>query len=306
VSGSTQDGRIVVDDLTKVFSGRVRAVDRLSFTVEPGSITGFLGPNGAGKTTTLRMVLGLVRPTAGRATIGGKVYRHLHNPTSVVGAALESSSFHPARTARNHLRILCTVAGIPVRRADEVLDLVGLHDAARRKVRGYSLGMRQRLGLAAALLGDPHVLVLDEPANGLDPDGIRWLRGLLRLLADQGRTVLVSSHQLNEVEEIADRVVILNRGRLVRSGAIAELTRGSDAVLVRSPNLPALHQALAGQRIGVEQVDGTALRIKGLPIEQIGRLAFEAGVELHELSVQRFDLEDLFFALTQESAGGPQ
>jgi ABC-2 type transport system ATP-binding protein len=300
----SQEGRIVADELTKVFGGRIRAVDRLTFTVEPGSITGFLGPNGAGKTTTLRMVLGLVHPTSGRATIGGQVYRHLHNPTGVVGAALESSSFHPARTARNHLRVLCTVAGIPARRADEVLDFVGLHDAGRRKVRGYSLGMRQRLGLAQALLGDPHVLVLDEPANGLDPDGIRWLRSLLRRLAEQGRTVLVSSHQLNEVQEIADRVVILNRGRLVRSGSIAELTQGSDAVLVRSPNLPALHAALAGQHIGVEQVDSSALRIKGLPVEQIGRLAFRAGVELHELSVQRFDLEDLFFSLTQD--GGQQ
>jgi ABC-2 type transport system ATP-binding protein len=299
------DGRIVVDDLTKVFRGDVRAVDRLSFTVEPGSVTGFLGPNGAGKTTTLRMVLGLVRPTAGRATIGGRVYRHLDNPTSAVGAALESSSFHPARTARNHLRILCTVGGLPHRRADEVLDLVGLHDAARRKVRGYSMGMRQRLGLAAALLGDPRVLVLDEPANGLDPDGIRWLRGLLRHLADQGRTVLVSSHQLNEVQEVADRVVILNHGRLVRSGSIAELTAGSDSVLVRTPNLPALQNALTGQRITVEPVDATGLRIRGLSLEQVGRLAFTGGVELHELSRQRFDLEELFFSLTSDATPAP-
>jgi ABC-2 type transport system ATP-binding protein len=294
-------GRIVVDELSKVFRGNVRAVDRLSFTVEPGSITGFLGPNGAGKTTTLRMVLGLVRPTAGRATIGGKVYRHLDNPSQIVGAALESSSFHPARTARNHLRILCTVGRLPERRADEVLDLVGLHDAARRKVRGYSMGMRQRLGLAAALLGDPRVLVLDEPANGLDPDGIRWLRGLLRHLAGQGRTVLVSSHQLNEVEEVADRVVILNRGRLVRAGSIAELTAGSDSVLVRSPNLPALHTALTGRPVTVEQVDGSAVRVRGVSAAELGHLAFAAGVELHELSVQRFDLEELFFALTSEA-----
>jgi len=212
VTQAALDGRIVVDDLTKVFRGKIRAVDRLSFTVEPGSVTGFLGPNGAGKTTTLRMVLGLVHPTAGQATIGGLPYHRLHNPTLVVGAALESASFHPARTARNHLRILCTVAGLPMARADEVLELVGLRDAARRKVRGYSMGMRQRLSLAAALLGDPRAIVLDEPANGLDPEGIRWLRGLLRRLADQGPTVLVSSHQLAEVEAVADRVVILNRG----------------------------------------------------------------------------------------------
>ena len=295
------EGRIVVDQLSKVFRGSVRAVDRLSFTVEPGSVTGFLGPNGAGKTTTLRMVLGLVHPTAGHATISGQVYRHLGNPSRAVGAALESSSFHPARTARNHLRIMCTVAGLPVQRADEVLDLVGLRDAARRKVRGYSMGMRQRLGLAAALLGNPRVLILDEPANGLDPDGIRWLRGLLRHLAGEGRTVLVSSHQLNEVEEVADRVVILNRGQLVRAGSIAELTAGTDSVLVRSPNLAPLHTALTGQPVTVEPVDATAVRVKGLSIEQLGHLAFTGGVELHELSAQRFDLEDLFFALTQEA-----
>jgi ABC-2 type transport system ATP-binding protein len=296
-------GRIVVDDLTKVFRGDVRAVDRLSFTVEPGSVTGFLGPNGAGKTTTLRMVLGLVRPTGGRATIGGQVYRQLDNPTAAVGAALESSSFHPARSARNHLRILCTVGGLPLGRADAVLDLVGLHDAAKRKVRGYSLGMRQRLALAAAMLGDPRVLVLDEPANGLDPDGIRWLRGLLRHLADQGRTVLVSSHQLNEVQEIADRVVILNRGRLVQSGSLEELTAGSDSVIVRSPNLPGLHAALTGQPIQVEPLDASGIRIRGLSTAQVGHLAFGAGVELYELSTQRFDLEELFFALTSEQPG---
>jgi ABC-2 type transport system ATP-binding protein len=304
---SVPPGRIVVDDLTKVFRGKIRAVDRLSFTVEPGSVTGFLGPNGAGKTTTLRMVLGLVRPTGGQATIGGRAYRQLSNPSRAVGAALESSSFHPARTARNHLRIMCTVAGFPYRRADEVLDLVGLHDAARRKVRGYSLGMRQRLGLAAALLGDPAVLVLDEPANGLDPDGIRWLRGLLRTLADQGRTVLVSSHQLNEVQEIANRVVILNHGRLVRSGSIDELTAGTDRVVVRSPNAQHLQGVLAQQQAEVQPTGPGTLQIRGLPIEQVGHLAFVNGVELHELSAQRSDLEELFFALTSDAPppGGP-
>jgi ABC-2 type transport system ATP-binding protein len=305
VTQASLDGRIVVDDLTKVFRGKIRAVDRLSFTVEPGSVTGFLGPNGAGKTTTLRMVLGLVHPTAGHATIGGLPYRRLQNPTRVVGAALESASFHPARTARNHLRILCTVAALPMARADEVLDLVGLHDAARRKVRGYSMGMRQRLSLAAALLGDPRVVVLDEPANGLDPDGIRWLRGILRQLADQGRTVLVSSHQLNEVEEVADRVVILDHGRLVRAGSIAELTAGSDSILVRSPDPAALHAALTGQPVTVEQPDASTLRIRGLTIEQVGHLAFTAGVELHELSRQRYDLEELFFSLTTGAAADP-
>jgi ABC-2 type transport system ATP-binding protein len=216
----------------------------------------------------------------------------------VVGAALESSSFHPARTGRNHLRVLATVAGLPPKRPDEVLELVGLRDAGRRKVRGYSMGMRQRLGLAAALLGDPRVVVLDEPANGLDPDGIRWLRGLLRHLADEGRTVLISSHQLNEVQEVADRVVILDRGRLVRAGSIEELTAGTDSVVVRSPNPAALQAALTGLPVQVEQSDATTLRIRGLSVEQVGHLAFTGGAELHELRADRFDLEDLFFALT--------
>jgi ABC-2 type transport system ATP-binding protein len=299
-----QTGRIVVDQLTKVVRGNVRAVDRLSFTVEPGSITGFLGPNGAGKTTTLRMILGLVHPTSGAATIDGVPYRQLPHPGRVVGAALESSSFHPARTARNHLLILATVAGLPAQRADQVLELVGLRDAARRKVRGYSMGMRQRLGLAAALLGDPRVIVLDEPANGLDPDGIRWLRGLLRHLAGEGRTVLVSSHQLNEVQEVADRVVILNRGQLVSAGSIAELTAGTDSVIVRTPNAPAMHTALAGQPVQVDQPDPATFRIRGLPVEQIGHLAFAGGVELHELRAERFDLEDLFFSLTSGAHQG--
>jgi ABC-2 type transport system ATP-binding protein len=307
-AGPPDQGRIVVAELTKVFRGKVRAVDRLSFSVEPGSITGFLGPNGAGKTTTLRMVLGLVRPTSGFATIGGQPYRHLGTPSRFVGAALESSSFHPARTARNHLRVMCVVAGLPDQRADAVLDLVGLHDAAKRKVRGYSMGMRQRLGLAAALLGDPAVLILDEPANGLDPDGIRWLRGLLRHLAGEGRTVLVSSHQLNEVEEVADRVVILNHGRLVRQGSIAELTAGTDRVLVRSPNLAALHDAIAHDGGQSEQTGPDALRVTGLAVEQVGHLAFAAGVELHELTPQRSDLEELFFALTADdpATGTPE
>jgi ABC-2 type transport system ATP-binding protein len=298
----SQDARIVVDDLSKVFGGKVRAVDRLSFTVEPGSVTGFLGPNGAGKTTTLRALLGLVHPTSGTATIGGLPYRQLPEPLTVVGAALESSSFHPARTARNHLRILCTVAELPAARADEVLGYVGLAAAARRKVRTYSLGMRQRLSLAAALLGNPRVLVLDEPANGLDPEGIRWLRTTLRALADEGRTVLVSSHQLNEIEEIADRVVILNRGRLVTYGSIAELTAGTDRVIVRTPQLDRLRAAVPAPAV-VEQTGPDVLIVHGATQAEVGHWAFVAGVELHELRGQRVDLEELFFALTEE--GGP-
>jgi len=298
VSVPDAPGRIVVDDLTKVFRGKIRAVDRLSFTVEPGSVTGFLGPNGAGKTTTLRMILGLVHPTGGVATIGGLTYADIPDPLTRVGAALESSSFHPARTGRNHLRIICTAAGIPLQRADVVLDLVGLGPAGRRKVRGYSLGMRQRLGLAAALIGNPQVLVLDEPANGLDPDGIRWLRGFFRHMADEGRAVLVSSHQLGEVQEVADRVVILDRGQLVRSGSIQELTAGTDMVIVRSPTPALIGEAVAANGGSAQHVDANTLQVRGLSIEHVGHLAFAAGAELHELSASRFDLEDLFFQLT--------
>jgi ABC-2 type transport system ATP-binding protein len=298
-------GRIAVDRLTKVFPGGIRAVDDLTFSVEPGSVTGFLGPNGAGKTTTLRCILGLVHPTSGRATVGGLEYRAIPHPLRTVGAALESSGFHPARTARNHLRIVCRAAGFPDRRADDVLSLVGLGDAGRRKVRGYSLGMRQRLALATALLGDPRVLVLDEPANGLDPDGIRWLRGFFRYLADQGRTVLISSHQLGEVQETADRVVILHRGRLVQAGAIAELTAGTDTVTVRSPQAAAFATALAAERIPVQQMDPGTLVLRGVPTEHVGHLAFVHGIELHELSRRRADLEELFFALTEQAQAAP-
>lgn len=213
---------IEVSGLTKHY-GHVAAVDQLSFTVERGVVTGFLGPNGAGKTTTLRMLLGLVVPDSGVATIGGRSYAALPTPSDRVGAVLDAAGFHPARSGRNHLRIYCTVNGYPASRADEVLELVGLTDAGGRRVRGYSLGMRQRLALATALLGDPEVLVLDEPANGLDPEGIVWLRRLLRELADAGRTVLVSSHQLSEVEQLADDVVIINKGRPVRQAALADL-----------------------------------------------------------------------------------
>jgi ABC-2 type transport system ATP-binding protein len=287
--------------LTKRYGDKL-AVNDLSFTVKPGIVTGFLGPNGAGKTTTLRMLLGLVRPTAGTATINGVPYAALRSPIATVGAALESSSFHPARTGRNHLRVLCTAAGLPSQRADAVLGLVGLTEAANRKVRTYSLGMRQRLGLAAALLGDPGVLVLDEPANGLDPDGIRWLRGFFRHLAGEGRTVLVSSHQLNEIQEIADRVVILDRGRLVRSGSIAELSAGVQRVLVRTPMPEPFMAALERHGLAVRRLDAQLLEVSGTRADAVGHLAFEAGVELHELTQQRFDLEELFFSLTAPSA----
>jgi len=301
VANSTA-GRIDVTGLTKSF-GTVRAVDELSFTVEPGSVTGFLGPNGAGKTTTLRMLLGLITPDAGTATIGGRSYAALPAPTSQVGAVLEATGFHPARSGRAHLRVYCTIGGYPLARADQVLGQVGLTEAGRRAVRGYSLGMRQRLALAAALLGDPPVLVLDEPANGLDPEGIAWMRGLLRELADQGRTVLVSSHVLSEVQQLVDQVVIVNHGRLVRQGTLAELSaQAQQVVSVRTPAAEQLLAALAspggGKGVRVEQTGPQTLRVTGMPAARVGELAFAAGVRLHELTPQRGGLEQVFFALT--------
>jgi ABC-2 type transport system ATP-binding protein len=292
-----ESGRIMVSDLTKTF-GPVKAVDNLTFTVEPGTVTGFLGPNGAGKTTTLRCLLGLVTPNTGTATISGVPYAQLHTPPTTVGALLEASSFHPARTARNHLRVYCTVSGIAKKRADEVLELVGLSSAANRKVKGFSMGMRQRLGLAAALLGDPKVLILDEPANGLDPEGIVWLRGLLRHLASEGRTILVSSHVLSEVEQTVDYVVIINRGTLVRQGKLDELSEHhGHTVLVRSPDIDKLVSVLDG-RGEVDKLEDGALRVTGLDAAEVGHLAFVEQVELHELATERSDLEKIFFALT--------
>ena len=303
--------RVEVHGLSKSF-GAVRAVDDLSFTVEPGSITGFLGPNGAGKTTTLRMALGLERPDAGTATFDGVPYPDLPAPVRTVGAVLETA-FHPARSGRNHLRVYCRAAGLPVSRADEVLSQVGLADAGRRRAGGYSLGMRQRLALATALLGDPAVLVLDEPANGLDPEGILWLRGFLRHLAhEEGRTVLVSSHLLSEMEQTADRVVIVGAGRLVRQGSIAELrsgAQGAGTVLVRSPDADRLATVLADAGLRPGRSEDGLVTVDGATPAQVGARAFAAGVELHELRAEASGLEELYFRLTagqeQFAAGSP-
>jgi ABC-2 type transport system ATP-binding protein len=299
------DGQIAVSALTKHY-GKVRAVENLSFTVEPGRVTGFLGPNGAGKTTTLRMLLSLVTPTSGTATIGGRPYASLHDPLRQVGAVLEASSAHKGRTGRNHLLVTCAAAGFPAARADEVLGLVGLTPAAKRKFKGYSLGMRQRLGIAQALLGDPRVLVLDEPANGLDPEGIRWMRELLQHLASQGRTVLVSSHLLSEMELLADDVVIIAAGQLVRQGTVTEVldSMGHGAqVRVRTPNPQALEAAVREKGGAMAGGDNGSLLVTGLDAPQVGAAAFAAGVELHELTPERPDLEDVFLALTQDKAG---
>jgi ABC-2 type transport system ATP-binding protein len=283
--------------LTKRF-GSLTAVEDLSFELEAGTVTGFLGPNGAGKTTTLRMLLGLAAPTSGDATILGAHYRELERPARRVGAVLEATDFHPGRSGRNHLRTLARAEGISDARVDEVLRLVELESAANRRVKGYSLGMRQRLGLAAALLGEPELLILDEPANGLDPEGVRWLRDFLRAFAAEGRTVFVSSHVLAEVAQTVDRVVIVNRGKLVVESPLSELTaRVGGGVRVRSPQADRLAEALRGDGIEAEPA-GDALVVKGAPPERVGELAAANGIVLHELVRQDSSLEDVFLELT--------
>ena len=296
---------ISVQGLTKRF-GDVLAVDQLDFQVDPGTVVGFLGPNGAGKTTTLRMLLGLVTPTAGTATIAGRPYRELPDPAHRVGAVLEASGFHPGRSARDHLRVLATAAGLDPRRVDEVLERTGLAAAGRRRVGGFSLGMRQRLGLAAALLGDPEVLILDEPANGLDPEGVRWLRGLVRGLADQGRTVLVSSHVLAEVAQTVDQVVIIDRGRLVAQSTLAALTAGADkTVRVRTPQPEALRDLLVARGASVTLDGPGQLMVGGATTEQVGQAAAAGGVVLHEMRFERSNLEDVFLELTGRKGERP-
>jgi ABC-2 type transport system ATP-binding protein len=292
----TEGARIEVRNLTKRF-GTFTAVDNLSFTVEPGRITGFLGPNGAGKTTTLRMLLGLVNPSSGAATIGGHDYHDITQPMSVVGSALEATNFHPGRTGRDHLLVLADTAGVGARRVDEMLELVGIPAAARKRAGGYSMGMRQRLGLAAAMLGDPQVLILDEPANGLDPEGIRWLRGFLRHLSAQGKTVLISSHMLQEVEQTVDDVVIINNGRLIKQGAMDDL-HGEAHTIVRTTDLDALAGALRVADVTSEVKDG-ALLAETHDLRLIGDVALKAGLPVHELRKTTTDLEALFFELTE-------
>jgi len=291
---------IEVRELTKRF-GRVTAVDGLSFGVDAGKVTGFLGPNGAGKTTTLRMLLGLVEPTAGAATIHGEPYRRLAHPALQVGAVLESSGFYPGRRGLDHLRVLAAAAGLPERRAEEVLGHVGLAEAATRRVGDYSLGMRQRLALAGALLGDPAVLILDEPANGLDPEGIHWLRGFLRLLAEQGRTILISSHVLAEVAQTVDEVVIIARGRLVAQSTLGELTaRTSPLVRVRSPDVERLRERLLAAERKVELEPPDRLLVHDATTEEVGRAAHAVGAMLFELSIERSNLEEVFLELTNQ------
>jgi ABC-2 type transport system ATP-binding protein len=295
---------ISVHGLVKRF-GRVVAVDDLSFEVQKGTLTGFVGPNGAGKTTTLRMVLGLVRPTAGTALIDGVPYARLDRPARHVGAVLEASGFHPGRTARDHLRVLAGPSGIPVGRVDEVLSEVDLSGAARRRVGGFSLGMRQRLGLAGALLGDPRLLILDEPTNGLDPAGVHWLRTFLRERVERGGTVLVSSHLLAELALSADSVIIIKDGRLVTQGPVHEITGGSATVRVRTPQAEQLRAVLAARGVAAVLHGSDEVVTSGVDTEVVGQAVAEAGLVVYEMSGHRPALEDAFLALTTDEGSRP-
>jgi ABC-2 type transport system ATP-binding protein len=289
---------IEVENLTKRFR-KTLAVENLSFKVREGAITGFLGPNGAGKTTTLRVILGLVRPTAGRATVMQRPYRELESPTRQVGAVLEASDFHPGRSGRNHLRVLAAATGIPRSRVEELLETVDLQQAAGRRAGGYSLGMRQRLSIAGALLGDPQVLILDEPANGLDPQGIRWLRELLRSLAAEGRTIFVSSHVLAEVEQIVDEVVIIHRGKFVVQATTAQLVaRAAGGIRVRSPQADRLRAALEEEGLKVASSEGDLLTVSDAATARVGEIAAAKGIVLHELVAESASLEQAFLELT--------
>ncbi|MBO0803864.1 MAG: ATP-binding cassette domain-containing protein [Nocardiopsaceae bacterium] len=305
-------GLIEARELTKRFGDKI-AVDHLTFTVAPGRVTGFLGPNGAGKSTTMRLICGLDRPSAGTATIGGLAYRELRRPLRTVGALLEAKAVHPGRSARNHLLVLAQTQGLPASRVDEVLDLVGLRDVAGKRTGGFSLGMGQRLGIAAAMLGDPRVLLLDEPGNGLDPEGIRWVRTFMRQLAAEGRTVFVSSHLMSEMSVLADHLVVIGRGRLIADCPTSEfLQRSSErSVLVRAPDTARLRELVTAGGGTVRDDDGPdraggngaapALVVTGMDAPRIGELAASERLVLHELTPRLPSLEEAFMELTAGS-----
>ncbi|NDK89170.1 ABC transporter ATP-binding protein [Gordonia desulfuricans] len=294
-----------VENLTKDY-GSVRAVDDLSFDVEPGRVTGFLGPNGAGKSTTMRMMLGLDRPTSGRATIDGHPYAELENPLRQVGALLDARWVHPNRSARSHLRWLAVSNGLPVGRVDEVLEMVGLTSVAKKRAGGFSLGMSQRLGLAGAMLGDPHTLMFDEPVNGLDPEGIVWIRNFMRQLAREGRTVLVSSHLLTEMSLTADHLVVIGQGRLITSCSVGEFTASArTTVRVRTPEPQRLHDALVtaglAPRPEADAQGRPVVAIDDVTTDRVGDVAGDAGIRLHELAAHTASLEEAFMAITAGS-----
>jgi ABC-2 type transport system ATP-binding protein len=294
---------IQVRGLTKQY-GAVRAVDHLTFDVQPGKVTGFLGPNGAGKSTTMRMILGLDRPTAGSALVGGRPFGTLAEPLRAAGALLDAGAVHPGRSGRDHLRVAARTHGISQRRVEEVVAQVGLGPAARRRVKGYSLGMRQRLGIATALLGDPAVLLFDEPMNGLDLDGVRWIRRLVRELADEGRTVLLSSHLMSEMEQTADHLVIIGAGRLIADASMHDVMRGEDAqrrVRVRTPSVDELAGALLRARLRVHPTGDGDLLVEGATAERVGDVALEVGVAVHRLAEEHSSLEQVYLDLTGDS-----
>ena len=293
---------IEVNELTKRYGDKT-AVDGLTFTVKPGTVTGFLGPNGAGKSTTMRMILGLDRPTSGTATVNGRPYAEHAAPLKQVGALLDAKAVHTGRSAYHHLRAMAATTGIGKARVDQVIDIVGLHEVARKRAGGFSLGMGQRLGIASALLGDPEVLILDEPTNGLDPEGVLWIRNLMRDYAAQGHTVFVSSHLMSEMALTAEHLVVVGRGRLIADVSVGEfIERAShDSVLVRSPRSVELHDLLAGPEVTVLSVERGAFEVTGLSAAEIGDRAATAGIPLHELSIQKPSLEEAFMELTKDS-----
>jgi ABC-2 type transport system ATP-binding protein len=287
--------------LTKNYGDKL-AVDGLTFTVEPGIVTGFLGPNGSGKSTTMRLILGLDRPTAGSVTVNGKQYRDFPAPLHEVGALLEARAVHTGRSAYNHLLSLAQTHGVPKSRVNELIDRVGLREVARKRVGKFSLGMGQRLGIAAAMLADPQILILDEPANGLDPEGIQWIRNTLKELAAEGRTVFVSSHVMSEMALTAEHLIVVGRGRLIADLSVDEFVRGASkkVVLVRSPQATELVEALAGPDVSVEPGDDGALQVVGLTAEQVGEAAAARSIVLHELTPVRASLEDAFMDVTRD------
>lgn len=292
---------IEIENLSKRYGTKL-AVDDVSFTVKPGVVTGFLGPNGAGKSTTMRMIVGLDRPTSGRVTVNGKPYASHHDPLHQVGSLLEAKAVHTGRSAYNHLLALAATHSIAKSRVHEVIEMTGLEKVASKRVGGFSLGMGQRLGIAVALLGDPQTLILDEPVNGLDPDGVLWVRQLTRYLASQGRTVFLSSHLMSEMALTADHVVILGRGRVLANAPMEAFTdrAASNRVTVRTPSASALIEAIAGPDVAVTQLPDGGLSIAGIGAERVGEAAFRAGVELHELTPVKGSLEQAYLALTQD------
>ncbi|WP_150461637.1 ABC transporter ATP-binding protein [Nesterenkonia ebinurensis] len=289
---------ITAENLTKRYGSKT-AVDGISFQLAPGKVTGFLGPNGSGKSTTMRMAVGLDRPTTGSITIGGKPFAAHKAPLRTVGAVLDAGATHPGRTGRSHLRVLAATHGISAKRVEEVIELTGLGEAARKRIKGYSLGMNQRLGIAAALLGDPAVLIFDEPVNGLDPEGVRWVRSMARQLAVEGRTVFVSSHLMSEMSQTADHLIVLGRGKIIADAPIAELLSSEEhRVLVRTEQTADLANALTTSGVNIEHLDAETLQVTGLDPRSIGRRALETNIVLHELTPQHSTLEDQYMKLT--------